>query len=104
MKVEPPSVKDGDVSCAGGGAGLDEAEDVGQSEYSDPGPVPQNIYDRGFVENWKEVLFPISLRKEAYAMGGYSRQSRPKPKAEESSVNSKPTASTIPPPQSNKTD
>jgi palmitoyltransferase ZDHHC4 len=29
-----------------------------------PGPVPRNVYDRGFVENWKEVLFPISLRSD----------------------------------------
>lgn len=29
-----------------------------------PGPMPRNVYDRGFVENWKEVLFPISLRSD----------------------------------------
>jgi palmitoyltransferase ZDHHC4 len=28
-----------------------------------PGPRPKNTYDRGFVENWKEVIFPLSLRK-----------------------------------------
>jgi palmitoyltransferase ZDHHC4 len=29
-----------------------------------PGLIPRNLYDRGFVENWKEVLFPISLRSD----------------------------------------
>uniref|UniRef100_A0A7R9WTF7 Palmitoyltransferase n=1 Tax=Craspedostauros australis TaxID=1486917 RepID=A0A7R9WTF7_9STRA len=33
--------------------------------YFDPGPLPKNLYDRGFVENWKEVLFPISLRNRS---------------------------------------
>lgn len=28
----------------------------------DPGPRPVNIYHQGFVENWKEVIFPKSLR------------------------------------------
>jgi palmitoyltransferase ZDHHC4 len=31
----------------------------------DPGPVPPNLYSRGLIENWKEVIFPLSLRKEA---------------------------------------
>ena len=38
-----------------------------------PGPKPINIYNRGFVENWKEVLFPISLRKARTA-----RSTKPK--------------------------
>jgi palmitoyltransferase len=29
-----------------------------------PGPYPRNLYDRGIVENWKEVLFPLSLRSD----------------------------------------
>lgn len=32
---------------------------------SDPGPPPVNIYNRGIVENFKEVLFPRSLRIDA---------------------------------------
>jgi palmitoyltransferase ZDHHC4 len=27
-----------------------------------PGPPPVNIYNRGLLENWKEVIFPLSLR------------------------------------------
>ncbi|CAB9505384.1 zinc finger [Seminavis robusta] len=34
----------------------------------DPGPIPKNIYNRGFVENWKQVLFPISLQRKAEAL------------------------------------
>jgi hypothetical protein len=30
-----------------------------------PGPPPVNIYDRGFIENWNEVVFPISLRRSS---------------------------------------
>ncbi len=46
----------------------------GEAEvYTDPGPVPKNIYNRGFVENWREVLFPLSLREDALARGGYTR-------------------------------
>jgi hypothetical protein len=30
---------------------------------NDPGPAPVNIYNRGLVENWKEVIFPLSLRR-----------------------------------------
>ena len=38
---------------------------------TDPGPLPKNIYDCGFVENWKQVLFPISIQKRREAaMGG----------------------------------
>ena len=29
-----------------------------------PGRPPFYIYDRGFIENWKEVIFPISLRDD----------------------------------------
>ena len=44
-------------------------------EFFDPGPVPKNLYNRGFVENWKEVIFPISLRHDAVILGGYSTAS-----------------------------
>jgi palmitoyltransferase len=29
----------------------------------DPGPPPKNLYDRGLVENWKEVISPLSIRR-----------------------------------------
>lgn len=35
-----------------------------EAPLSHPGPMPRNIYNRGLVENWKEVLFPISLRTD----------------------------------------
>jgi DHHC palmitoyltransferase len=36
-------------------------------EVEDPGPMPKNIYNRGVIENWKEVLFPKSLQRKAEA-------------------------------------
>lgn len=54
-----------------------------EREYIDPGPVPKNTYDRGFVENWKEVLFPISIRKDALALGGYTKPRGPPPPAKQ---------------------
>eukprot|EP00535_Pseudo-nitzschia_heimii_P011181 CAMPEP_0197197444 /NCGR_PEP_ID=MMETSP1423-20130617/32870_1 /TAXON_ID=476441 /ORGANISM="Pseudo-nitzschia heimii, Strain UNC1101" /LENGTH=376 /DNA_ID=CAMNT_0042651265 /DNA_START=299 /DNA_END=1429 /DNA_ORIENTATION=- len=36
----------------------------------DPGPTPENLYNRGFVANWREVFFPLSLRKDALSLGG----------------------------------
>ena len=80
-KMAPtPNVKDGDVTCTGGGAGMDETggdqQQQEQEQYFDPGPMPKNVYDRGFVENWKEVLFPLSLRKDVMELGGYSRSTK----------------------------
>ena len=48
-------------------------EDVEEHErYEDPGPIPKNMYDRGFLANWSEVLFPLSLQKDALKRGGYT--------------------------------
>lgn len=65
--VDPPKppVPDGDVTCTGGKSAADGEEE--STVMEDPGPMPKNIYNRGFVENWKEVLFPISLRRRAAA-------------------------------------
>lgn len=76
---------EGDVTCSsgvGGGEGSSpdhvivveddsDCEDLGDGIDIDdpnlvrhPGPNPKNIYNRGLIENWKEVIFPISLRRE----------------------------------------
>lgn len=47
-------------------------EEENSQEIVDPGPMPKNIYNRGFVANWSEVLFPLSLRKDALSRGGYT--------------------------------
>ena len=75
----PPVQPDGDVTCTGAAA-PDKATDAavgsdGQSEEKDeleaiptlvnPGDLPKNVYNRGFVENWKEVFYPRSLRPDA---------------------------------------
>lgn len=68
------AVTDGDVTCTGGGDGSgsdvhegvlvrDETDDFDDDDIQDPGPLPKNLYDRGLIENWKEILMPISLRK-----------------------------------------
>jgi hypothetical protein len=72
MKTETtqqkPPVPDGDVTCTGGKDGQKEGNVQDESiVVEDPGPVPKNIYNRGFVENWKEVLFPVSLQRKAEA-------------------------------------
>ena len=75
-KQQPP-VPDGDVTCTGGKSDQNEgitSNTPAGSEPSqetmvveDPGPMPKNLYNRGFVENWKEVLFPVSLQLKAEA-------------------------------------
>lgn len=93
-----PVIGDGDVTCTGGTADPsvdsndndpNSAKDSAQESemvMEDPGPMPKNIYNRGLVENWKEVFFPMSLqRKAAAGFGGNASQSeqpvKDKPKA-----------------------
>jgi hypothetical protein len=73
---EQPVVGDGDVTCTPGTGRDSAAPDVTElaDVVRDPGPFPKNIYDRGFVENWKEVIFPISLRKTASTTGNLKGQ------------------------------
>jgi hypothetical protein len=78
--VETPLIKDdADVTCTPGtsSTSLSSESRSGKSDDDDvdfdPGPMPKNRYDRGFLENWKEVIFPISLRKDAVTLGGYTK-------------------------------
>jgi hypothetical protein len=68
---QKPSIPDGDVGCTGGVTDDKEKTATEKSEadsfMEDPGPVPENIYNRGFLENWKEVFFPVSLELKAKA-------------------------------------
>ena len=55
-----PLVSDGDVSCTSGPRG--EPKETSHTPR-DPGPRPVNIYNRGIIANWKEVLFPVPLQR-----------------------------------------
>lgn len=51
-----------------------DSEEQKPEAVEDPGPMPKNIYDRGFIANWSEVFFPLSLRKDALSRGGYTSE------------------------------
>jgi palmitoyltransferase ZDHHC4 len=55
----------------------------------DPGPMPKNIYNRGFIENWKEVMFPKSLQRKAEASRDMMLSSKCTPTTKNSSSNNK---------------
>lgn len=63
-----------DVGCVGTST-MPKSSDDGEAsqnegksnEIRDPGDLPKNIYDLGFAENMKEVLFPRCLRPDAKA-------------------------------------
>jgi hypothetical protein len=80
-----PIVGDGDVTCTPGASSGSVPDATEQTDtVQDPGPFPKNIYDHGFVENWKEVIFPRSLRKTVSTSNGRLKGERPavdKPKA-----------------------
>jgi hypothetical protein len=88
--VETPLVKDdADVTCTPGTSTRLLSESNSEAVVNtddgvdlDPGPMPKNQYNRGLYENWKEVIFPISLRKDAESLGGYTKipqRTRPPP-------------------------
>jgi palmitoyltransferase ZDHHC4 len=43
-------------------AGASKSDSADADVIQHPGPPPVNIYNRGLVENWKEIVFPLSLR------------------------------------------
>jgi palmitoyltransferase len=99
------AVTNGDVTCAGNGGGGtgpiheavlvqektdidndDNDDDDDDDDIQDPGPLPKNLYDRGLYENWKEVLFPISLRKTVVVRSqNETNMNKSKPKATKAS-------------------
>ena len=62
-----PTVIDGDVTCLGAKTEQTTEERKEMQQICHPGPMPKNIYNYGFAENWRDVLFPRSLRKESIA-------------------------------------
>ena len=96
-----PVVGDGDVTCTGASTTPVESqqETSPDDEYFDPGPPPKNLHNKGFKENWMEVLFPISLRKDVLKHGGYSR---PPPGAARKKQGKEMQRKTAPPQQKNK--
>mmetsp|Transcript_22416 Transcript_22416/g.34560 ORF Transcript_22416/g.34560 Transcript_22416/m.34560 type:complete len:429 (+) Transcript_22416:115-1401(+) len=71
---ESDIVSDGDIACTGptstpiksqSTVSSTESERKKDAPIYDPGPFPKNIYNKGFIENWKEVFFPRSLRQDA---------------------------------------
>lgn len=58
-----PGISDGDVTCTGA---TGDVKDISETEkVFNPGPKPKFMYNNGFVENWRDVIFPRSMRKEA---------------------------------------
>jgi len=59
----PGELSDVDVGCIGPRGEL--LQHYTSSEVMDPGQLPTNIYDKGIIANFKEVLYPYSFREEA---------------------------------------
>jgi hypothetical protein len=72
-KAKAPDLQDGDVTCTPRTSSSQPSKPEEETLIVDPGPLPENIYNRGFVENWKEVLFPISLRKDYVVSSGKAK-------------------------------
>ena len=71
----------------------DDSEDGPVAGIADPGPLPKNIYNQGFVQNWSEVIFPLSLRKDALSRGGYTAAIIEQSKKSQTTKESKQTKS-----------
>lgn len=75
-------VSDGDVTCSGASGEHKEDSRAEAVQVFHPGPWPKNIYNYGTIENWRDVLYPRSLRKQA----GERKRAE---KAQTPSINSK---------------
>lgn len=58
-------VPDGDVGCMGPAISDSSPQVIADDEVVDPGPMPRNIYDKGIIQNFVEVLYPLSFSDEA---------------------------------------
>jgi len=58
-------VTDGDVGCTGMTADDSSSDVIADDAIVDPGPMPENIYNKGIIANFLEVLFPLSMQDEA---------------------------------------
>jgi hypothetical protein len=67
---------------------------AGGDDGDDPGPAPVNIYNRGIVENWQEVLFPQSLRRQRRRPPRTATTSNQNTEEKEDRSSSRPTSST----------
>lgn len=94
---DPSSVvTDGDVTCTGA-ASTQNGENESEPPICDPGPMPSNPYDKGVVENWKEVIYPRSLRQDSLDRW---RRSLHSAKSSQMSLEGEPSA--LPPAQPSK--
>jgi len=55
---------DGDVGCTGPVSAESMSDEIRDDDVIDPGPMPENIYNKGIISNFSEVLFPLSSRDE----------------------------------------
>lgn len=58
-------VSDGDVTCSGAAGQENREGGVEAVQIFHPGPRPKNIYNYGLIENWRDVVYPRSLREQA---------------------------------------
>ena len=71
ISITKPELGDGDVTCTGAASKKENevkeevVEEQERPPVSNPGPMPTNIYNNGFIENWKDIIFPRSLRAPA---------------------------------------
>lgn len=53
------------VGCMGPVAADSLQQVIADDEVIDPGPMPKNIYNKGIIQNFSEIFYPLSLRDEA---------------------------------------